>query len=518
MDHDFPTWETMLQIDFLMLAVALAATVFFVVQRRTLVHAQAWAGSFVILTGLWVFASLYLTDLVIMAFMPSDMSMADTIATIHWLHDAYNWHVSAAAAVLIFAGMAVTIRQLTDQTRAALNDREAALRSEQRLRTVVESEPECVKTIDRDGILLDMNPAGIEMIEAHSQDEVRGLSVFDLIVPQYHLAFRHCIDQVFSGRQTRMQFEIVGRNGTRRWMEQVAAPLMAQDGSDEIAEMLAVTRDITDHVAAMEELSVQKQKAEAANDAKTRFLANMSHEIRTPLNGVLGMAQVLSRQNLGAPADDYIATILESGDALMAVVNDVLDVAKIEAQRLELVPQEVTVRASLARTMDLWLPLAEKKGLDLTLNVADDVPTQLVFDEVRVRQCLSNLVSNAIKFTDRGRVEIAVTAEPKVALRNDVPDTSLVTITVSDTGIGVAEEDQTRLFDAFEQADTSATRAHGGTGLGLAIARKLARLMGGDLTVASKLGHGASFTLTFRADLADAFDQQDMGVPFAVHG
>ena len=497
----------MLQIDFLMLAVAMAATVFLAFQRRTLVHAQAWAGAIAILTGLWMLTSLYLSDLVILATAASQENSTQAIDVIHHLHEMYSWHVSAAAAVLIFIGMAVTLRQLTDQTRTALRESKAALRSEQRLRTVLDSEPECVKLLDRDGAVLDMNPAGLEMIEALHLDEVRGLSVFELIVPQYHQAFRRTIETVFEGKQSRLQFEIIGHMGTRRWMEQVAAPLIAQDGSGNITEMLAVTRDITDQVTAMEELSVQKQKAEAANDAKTRFLANMSHEIRTPLNGILGMAQVLARQNLGPQADEYLSVILDSGDTLMAVVNDVLDVAKIEAQRMELVPQEVVLHDCLTQTMELWRPLAEKKGIHLSLDITEDVPTLLVFDEVRVRQCVSNLVSNAVKFTDAGSVNIDVTAVPRITARTGIPDTTQVIIAVSDSGIGIFEDDQSRLFDAFEQADTSATRAHGGTGLGLAIARKLARLMGGDLTVSSKPGDGATFTLTFRADLAEPLGQ-----------
>ena len=344
------------------------------------------------------------------------------------------------------------------------------------------------------------------------------MSVFALVDPKYHQAYRQTIDDVFAGKQTQLQFEIEGLNGTRRWMDQVAAPLIAQDGSSDIREVLAVTRDITAQVAAMGELSVEKQKAEAANDAKTRFLANMSHEIRTPLNGVLGMAQVLAREDLGTPANEYVATILDSGEALLAVVNDVLDVAKIEAQRLELVPQEAALRDCLSRTVDLWQPLAEKKGLALSIEVDDDVPGTLVFDDVRVRQCVSNLISNAVKFTDSGQIAITVRAEPAVTPQDGVTDASLVSIAVRDSGIGISAADQIRLFDAFEQADATDTRAHGGTGLGLAIARKLARLMGGDITVASRLGDGATFTLTFRAEMPEPFDSQNTAELLAVQG
>ena len=518
MEHHYPAWETVLQIDFLMVGVAVAATTFLAWQRRPLAQARAQVGALIILFGLWVHASLFVVDLFAIIFLPDQVGVEGAMVFIHRLHDEYSWYVNAGAAVLIFTGLAITIRRLTEQSRAALREREAALRSEQRLRTVLESEPECVKILDRDGTLLDMNPAGLAMVEAAQLDEVCGLSVFALVDPKYHQAYRQTIDDVFAGKQTQLQFEIEGLNGTRRWMDQVAAPLIAQDGSSDIREVLAVTRDITAQVAAMGELSVEKQKAEAANDAKTRFLANMSHEIRTPLNGVLGMAQVLAREDLGTPANEYVATILDSGEALLAVVNDVLDVAKIEAQRLELVPQEAALRDCLSRTVDLWQPLAEKKGLALSIEVDDDVPGTLVFDDVRVRQCVSNLISNAVKFTDSGQIAITVRAEPAVTPQDGVTDASLVSIAVRDSGIGISEADQIRLFDAFEQADATDTRAHGGTGLGLAIARKLARLMGGDITVASRLGDGATFTLTFRAEMPEPFDSQNTAELLAVQG
>ncbi len=504
METTFPAWGTMLFIDVLMIAVALAATCFLVVQRGALAHARAWPGAFAIMAGLWLLAGLYIADFYVMVVLPGKVGMAAAMHTMHILHERYSWYLSASAAVLLLAGLAVTIRRLIDHSQAAMRDRKAAQISEQRLRTMFLSEPECVKTVDREGRLLDMNPAGLDMIEVDDLDAVRGQSVLDLIAPKYRGTFQQSVDQVFAGEHTHHRFEIIGLRGTRRWMEQVAVPLMAPDGSGEIVEMLAVTRDVSDQVAAMEELSVQKQKAETANNAKTRFLANMSHEIRTPLNGILGMAQVLARKDLGEPYNDYVGTILESGDALLTIVNDVLDVAKIEAQRLELIPHDTDLRACLSSTVALWQPMAQKKQLGLRLSIAEDVPPSLMLDDVRVRQCVSNLISNAIKFTDKGGITVEVCTEPADAAPGaERKAGTRVIIRVADNGIGISDEDQTRLFRAFEQADDSSSRAYGGTGLGLTISRKLAQLMGGDLTVSSTLGAGATFTLTVHAAAPD---------------
>ena len=497
----------MLLIDYMMIAMAVAATGFFVVQRRALARANAQIGTTAILIGLWVQASLYIADLYAMTVMPETVGMEAALAAMHRLHDNYSWYFNAASAVLILSGLAFALLRLIDQSRAAIREREAAQHSEQRLRTVFDSEPECVKTIDRDGRLLDMNPAGLAMIEVDDLAAVRGLSVVELIAPPHREAFRKNLADVFAGKRTHLQFEIVGNRGTRRWMDQVAVPLMARDGSGEVVEMLAVTRDVTKQMAAFEELSVQKQKAESANEAKTRFLANMSHEIRTPLNGVLGMAQVLARKDLGAPHNDYVATILDSGDALMAIVNDVLDVAKIEAKRLDLMPEPTELRHSLSRALALWQPTADKKGLGLHLTVDDTVPETLVFDDGRVRQCVSNLLSNALKFTETGDIAVAVSADGAASAGTAGPR---IKITVTDKGIGISEEDQARLFDAFEQADNSSSRAYGGTGLGLTISRKLARLMGGDLTVSSRLGDGARFTLSFETALPEQFKNRTL--------
>lgn len=233
--------------------------------------------------------------------------------------------------------------------------------------------------------------------------------------------------------------------------------------------------------------------AEAANAAKSSFLANMSHEIRTPLNGVLGMADVLSLDNLTPTQAECVATIRESGRTLMTIVNDVLDLSKIEAGKLEVLPTDADMHHVFHSLQKLFLPVAGEKRLTLTTRIADNVPIRMRFDTVRVRQCVSNLVSNALKFTEHGGVTVSVSAAPASDGR------LVITVEVIDTGIGMSDAAMGKLFQEFEQADATTSRRYGGTGLGIAITRRLARLMDGDLVVVSQVGSGTTSRLTFRA-------------------
>lgn len=244
-------------------------------------------------------------------------------------------------------------------------------------------------------------------------------------------------------------------------------------------------------------LAAETQKANEASRAKSEFLATMSHEIRTPLNGVLGMAQALAMDTLGADQRDKLNVILSSGETLTALLNDILDLSKIEAGKMEISAVDSNLKASLDRAVGLFEQVAREKGIALSIVREGGGPDWLGFDRVRVHQCVTNLISNAVKFTQSGRVDVrwSVAAAPKGAPHR-------VRVSVTDTGIGMNEQALNRLFSAFTQADGSTTRRFGGTGLGLAITRKLARLMGGDVHVSSAVGQGSTFTLTFEAPAA----------------
>ena len=258
----------------------------------------------------------------------------------------------------------------------------------------------------------------------------------------------------------------------------------------------AISVDVTDLRRREKELDLARKDALAASASKSAFLANMSHEIRTPLNGVLGMAQVLESTKLDDAQREFVGTIIDSGKTLMALLNDVLDLSKIEAGKFDIAPADTDVAHMIRRVYRLWKPRAEEKGLELTLALDTELPEWLSFDAVRVQQCASNLISNAIKFTAKGRIEAFISSKP---LANGL---HMVEIRVRDTGAGMDEATLGRLFKPFAQADETISRQHGGTGLGLSITRRLAELMGGTASAESEPGRGSTFKVSFHANPA----------------
>ena len=265
-----------------------------------------------------------------------------------------------------------------------------------------------------------------------------------------------------------------------------------------------ISVDVSDLRRREKELEKARKAAEAASQSKSAFLANMSHEIRTPLNGIMGMAQVLENTDLDQQQREFITTIIDSGKTLMSLLNDVLDLSKIEAGKFDITPTDASLHHMMRRQLRLWKPRAEEKGLDLSLAFDAELPAYLSFDTVRVQQCVANLVSNAIKFTAEGGVEIFVTAKATA------DGAHAVEVRVRDTGAGMDAETLGRLFQPFAQADETISRRHGGTGLGLSITRRLAELMGGTASAASEIGRGSTFSFSFRGEPARS--QPEAGV------
>jgi PAS domain S-box-containing protein len=299
---------------------------------------------------------------------------------------------------------------------------------------------------------------------------------------------------------TRARDQKIATAAGARWIAWREVTIRSDDGS----EMQSVGRDVTDRVNAERALAEARDQAEAANRAKSRFLAMVSHEIRTPLNGILGMAELLGDTPLSPEQATYLTAVKTSGETLLALIEEVLDFSKIEAGRLDLAARPFPLANFVEEAVELLGPRAQAKGLEICCYVDERLPARVIGDAPRLRQVLFNLAGNAIKFTERGGVSIIV--EPSGG-----PDT--IAISVHDTGIGIAAEDQARIFLEFEQAEGGSTRKFGGTGLGLAISKRIIERMGGSITVESGGGGGSTFRVAVPLPRADDAGEPALAVP-----
>jgi two-component system, sensor histidine kinase and response regulator len=364
----------------------------------------------------------------------------------------------------------------------ALSRRESELEmSHDRLEGILRHATMAISVKDREGRYLLVNRAwelGIGVTSA----EVLGRTDAEFQPPATAARARATdLEVLRSGRVIEFEWQREGRA-----FSTTKFPLSYRDGTP--YGIAVVATDISDRKRALAD-------AVEASRSKSEFLANMSHEIRTPLNGVIGMLELLLQSELDAEQRSYARTAANSGEALLHVINDILDFSKIEAGKLELDPHEFDLRAAVEDTCEMLAPQAHGKGLELLPWIDDDVPAIVRGDRGRLRQVLTNLSSNAVKFTERGEVGL------RVQLAEAGDDEVLVRFEVRDTGIGVSAEKIDGLFESFSQADTSTTRRFGGTGLGLAISRQLVELMGGEIGARSAPGTGSTFHFTARLGL-----------------
>ncbi|MYM89753.1 response regulator [Rugamonas sp. FT82W] len=347
---------------------------------------------------------------------------------------------------------------------------------------------------------------GAERMFGWAASEVIGKSL-ELLIPRRFRsghaervsAFRHS-DRPARRMGERSAIYAVRKDGT----EFPAEATISKSGEGGRVVLTAILQDISERKAYEQELEQAKETAEAAVRAKSMFLANMSHEIRTPLNAVIGMTSLLLHTRIDEEQRDYAETIRSSSEALLAVINDLLDYSKMEVGRLDLERHAVEIRRCVEDALDLVASSAGEKQLDLAYIIEPGVPATVLSDATRLRQILVNLLSNAIKFTHHGEVVVTVAAASQDA------NTYSLSFAVKDTGIGIPEHSQESIFRSFTQVDPSTTRRYGGTGLGLTISRRLAEIMGGSLTVQSEMGKGSTFTLTLVAEANDGQLAEDI--------
>jgi PAS domain S-box-containing protein len=311
------------------------------------------------------------------------------------------------------------------------------------------------------------------------------ISYIDLIHPedkeQTLLGEKEAIQK---GNQIHLVYRIFHKNNKIVWVEEFGDTIY-KDGK--IAFLEGIFIDITERKQT-ESVIKAKELAEAANKAKSEFLANMSHEIRTPLNGIIGFTHLLMKTNLGRTQEKYMTTINQSANSLLDIINDILDFSKIEAGKLDLFIEKHDINEVLSQIIDLILYESSQKKLRLKLNISSDVPKYFWTDIVRLKQILINLLANAVKFTDKGSINLAVS----VITKNDDYNTT-IRFAVIDSGIGILEKNKKKIFQAFSQEDSSTTRKFGGTGLGLTISNQLLGLMDSHLQLESTINLGSTF-------------------------
>jgi len=356
--------------------------------------------------------------------------------------------------------------------------------------------------LDIDGNIMVANKKTCQLLQC-SQDQIIGKNWFENFLPEeIRPAVRQFHKQLVTGQTGTITYHenpVVSSDGKQRiiaWHNTLIC-----DDSGKITGMLAAGEDITEKKLIEEDLkNAQKQakqmaeKAEKANQAKGEFLAHMSHEIRTPMNAIIGFSEILSEQQLTEEQAEYVGIIKQSSENLLDIINDILDFSKIESGILDMDVVEFSLDDLIIAVAALMGHLAGQKQLDFQVVPQTSLPKRIKTDPARLRQCLINLLSNAIKFTERGHVYLRLRCQllgDKVELIFDVED----------TGIGIPQDKQAMIFDAFTQADAGTARKYGGTGLGLAITKQLTEMLGGRLSLKSVVGQGSVFTITLNTEL-----------------
>jgi PAS domain S-box-containing protein len=421
-------------------------------------------------------ASRGIEDIYELTYIRKDGSRFPAVVSVTALRDAQD-----AIIGYLLIGTDNTARKLVEEEQKKLDQR---LRDQPfYTRSLIESNIDALMTTDPSGIITDVNKQ-MEALTGCTRDELIGAPFKDYFTDPDRAEAG--IKRVLSEKSvTDYELTARARDGKQTMVSYNATTFY--DRNRTLQGVFAAARDVTEQKRVEAELLQAKAVAESASRTKSDFLASMSHEIRTPMNAIMGIADLLAKTPLSPEQDKYVQIFRRAGDNLLNLINDILDLSKVEASQLELERTGFSLNDHLEKVLEMVAPRAQEKGLTLVCEIAPDVDAELVGDPTRLRQVLLNLLGNAIKFTETGVVSLHVAPDQDTA----VP--TALRFTVTDTGIGIAEEKMARVFERFTQADSSTTRRFGGSGLGLTICRRLVQLMGGRIWVESELTKGSTF-------------------------
>jgi len=408
-----------------------------------------------------------------------------------WVHqrrDGTQFPCELSLIRIALGGKPALLTSIRDITQRKRNE-QALAANEKKLRTILETSAEGFLLVDNDTVITEVNEEMCRILR-RPREQVVGRSLFDFADAPNTRILQANIARREHGESNTYEVALSAPDGSPVPCQFSAAPLMDERGFK--TGSFAMCTDITLRKQQEAELLAAKEKAEEATQMKSMFLANMSHEIRTPMNAVIGLSHLALKTQLTPKQRDYLSKIHNAGTSLLAIINDILDVSKIEAGRLELETTEFRLDDVISSVTTLTAQKAAEKGLEFLADVAPSIPEPLRGDPLRLGQILTNLVNNAVKFTEGGEIRL------NIELLEQTGDKVQLKFSVRDTGIGMTPEQAAKLFQPFSQADMSTTRKHGGTGLGLTICRRLVELMGGRIWLDSEPGVGSTFSFTVR--------------------
>lgn len=363
-------------------------------------------------------------------------------------------------------------------------------------RSIVENIPDGIGLADLDGTITYTNASYRAMMRY--QMSMVGMSLYDA-----YMEPPEGLNTIHDSAKSRGSWKgvIPYRRSDGTMFSGQLSSFVLRDQHGHVRAFMDTIRDVTEHLEMEDALQQAKEAAEQASQSKSEVVANMSHELRTPLNAIIGITGLLCDTDLTESQRGLAERVLTSGKTLLQIINDILDISKIEARRLDLEYKPFHLCHTIEETLDILAPKAAEKGLNLAYEVAEDVAVELIGDAMRLRQILSNLLSNAVKFTSEGEVIVRVTCGPTSVTTDNEREMQEIHVSVCDTGIGIPRHRIQNLFQYFYQGDSSMTRRYGGTGLGLAISKQLAEMMGGTIWVESDIGQGSTFHVTFQAEV-----------------